>query len=172
MLDPYATLGVPRGASEPQVRQAYRRLAKRYHPDLHRTAERTERMQRVNQAWEILSNPVRRARYDADFAARGSAGVGYRSASRRTAPMSYASTTWNGTWAPRPAGARRYSAAGSRSYAAHADTSGCAVAVLIALICLFVLVALFAGVVPFPLVGLLLFAVVRGIFGLFGEGRR
>jgi len=62
-LDPYATLGVPRGASDRQVQQAYRRLARRYHPDLHPDAEATERMQRVNQAWEILSSSTRRASY-------------------------------------------------------------------------------------------------------------
>ena len=64
-LEPYATLGVPRGASEREVREAYRRLAKRYHPDLDPTHETGDRMRRINQAWEILSSPTLRARYDA-----------------------------------------------------------------------------------------------------------
>jgi curved DNA-binding protein CbpA len=172
MFDPYATFGIPRDASERQVKDAYRRLAKRYHPDLHPHAETTERMQGVNQAWEILSSPVRRARYDADFAARRSEGVGYWSASRRAAPTSSASTTWNGTWTARPRSSRGYSSARSRPYAAQANSSGCAVVMLIAAICLVILVALFAGILPFPLVGLVLFGVVRGIFGLFDEARR
>jgi curved DNA-binding protein CbpA len=160
-LDPYATLGIPRGASEQQVRQAYRRLAKRYHPDLHPTVDATERMQRVNQAWELLSSPVRRASYEADFAARGSAGIRYSSASTR----------WNGTSASRPPRARVYTSARS-PYAAQGGGSGCAAVALIAVICLLVVIAMSTGIIPFPLVGLALFAVIRGSFGLFNGGRR
>jgi curved DNA-binding protein CbpA len=152
-LDPYATLGIPRGASEQQVRQAYRRLAKRYHPDLHPTVDATERMQRVNQAWELLSSPVRRASYEADFAARGSAGIRYSSVSR-------------------PPRARVYSSARSGAYAAQGGGSGCAAVVLITVICLFVVIALSTSIIPFPLVALALFAVIRGSFGLFNGGRR
>lgn len=63
--DPYATLGVPRHASASEVRRAYRRLAKRYHPDVRRDVQATAQMQRINQAWAILSSPTGRARYDA-----------------------------------------------------------------------------------------------------------
>src|SRR5947199_10228481 len=115
-LDPYATLGVPRGAGERQVRQAHRLLAKRYHPDLHPDAETTERMQRVNQAWEILSSPTRRASYDAESVSRGSAGGGHWSASRRSGPMGSASTAWHGTWASPPPAARAYSSGRSRPH--------------------------------------------------------
>ncbi|HJP71196.1 MAG TPA: J domain-containing protein, partial [Candidatus Limnocylindria bacterium] len=55
MVDPYATLGVPRDATPLQVARAHRRLAKRHHPDLHEGAEAAsdaaERMRRINQAW-------------------------------------------------------------------------------------------------------------------------
>jgi curved DNA-binding protein CbpA len=71
-FDPYATLGVPRNASRLQLARARRRLAKRYHPDLHPGAASRERMQRINEAWEILSSPMERARYDART---GSSGV-------------------------------------------------------------------------------------------------
>jgi curved DNA-binding protein CbpA len=64
-FDPYAVLGVPRNASRVQVARARRRLAKRYHPDLHPEVTSMNRMQRINEAWEILSSPIRRARYDA-----------------------------------------------------------------------------------------------------------
>ena len=60
-FDPYAVLGVPRTASSMQVARARRRLAKRYHPDLHPDAASMDRMQRINEAWEILSSPIRRA---------------------------------------------------------------------------------------------------------------
>jgi DnaJ domain len=65
-LDPYHTLGVPHGASTLQVARAHRRLAKQYHPDLHPGEDVSERMRRINEAWGILSSPVRRAAYDLD----------------------------------------------------------------------------------------------------------
>lgn len=169
-LDPYATLGVPRGASERQVQQAYRRLAKRYHPDLHPDAETTERMQRVNQAWEILSSPTGRVSYDAESPPRESAGGGHWSASRGSG-MRSGSTTWNGTWASPRRTARSYTSAGSRRYD-HGDGPGWAGVVLIVAIGLVVFVALFAGIVPFPLTGLLLFALIRGLFGRSDQGGR
>lgn len=65
VADPYAVLGVSRDASPLQVARAHRNLAKRHHPDLHEGAtEAAERMRRINEAWQLLSNPVRRADYD------------------------------------------------------------------------------------------------------------
>ena len=66
--DPYATLGIPRTASREEAARAHRRLAKRYHPDVSHDAAAADRMRRVNEAWRILSDPGRRARYDADRA--------------------------------------------------------------------------------------------------------
>jgi len=170
-LDPYATLDVPRGASARQVQQAYRRLARRYHPDLHPDAEATERMQRVNQAWEILSSPTRRASYDAESASRRSAGGGHWSASRRTGPMSPPPATWRGPWASPPPAAPTYSSAGSRPYD-DGDGPGWRGVVLMVAIGLVAFVALFAGILPFPLAGIALLVLVRGLFGRFDEGGR
>lgn len=64
-LDPYATLGIPAGASRAEAARAHRRLAKRYHPDLNRGPDAAERMRRINEAWRILSDPARRADHDA-----------------------------------------------------------------------------------------------------------
>jgi len=169
-LNPYAALGVPRGASERQMQQAYHRLARRYHPDLHPDAETTERMQRVNEAWEILSSPARRASYDAKSALRGTGG-GHWSASRRSAPMSSASTAWHGTWASPPPAAGAYSSARSWPYD-DGDRPGWAGVVLTVAIGLLALVALFAGILPFPLAGIALLVLVRRIFGRFNEGGR
>jgi len=169
--DPYATLGVPRGASARQVQQAYRRLARRYHPDLHPDAEATERMQRLNQAWDILSSPSRRASYDAESASSGSAGGGHWSASRRSGPMPPASTTWHGRWPSPPPAARTYSSAGSRPYD-DGDGPGWRGVVLMVAIGLVAFVALFAGVLPFPLAGIALLVLVRGLFGRVDEGGR
>lgn len=170
-LDPYLTLGVSRGASERQVQQAYRRLAKRYHPDLHPDTEMTERMQRINQAWEILSSPTRRASYDAESSSRGSAGAGLWYASRRSGPTSSASTTWNGTWASPPPAARAYSSARSRPYD-DADAPSWAGVVLTVAIGLVAFVALLTGILPFPLAGIALLVLVRVIFGHLDEGGR
>jgi curved DNA-binding protein CbpA len=62
MSDPYEVLGIPRDASRQTAREAYRRLAKQFHPDLADDAAANERMRRVNEAWRLLSRPTRRAR--------------------------------------------------------------------------------------------------------------
>ncbi len=62
-LDPYEILQVPQDADDPQIVAAYRALARRYHPDLAGDAG-TATMIVVNQAWEILRDPKRRAAYD------------------------------------------------------------------------------------------------------------
>lgn len=61
-FDPYAILGVSRAAGREEIARAYRRLAKRHHPDL--TATPSPTMVRINEAWHILSSPIRRARWD------------------------------------------------------------------------------------------------------------
>ena len=63
--DYYAVLGVVRTSDTARIRQAYRRLARRMHPDLNpndRTAR--ERYQEIQRAWEVLGDPERRAEYD------------------------------------------------------------------------------------------------------------
>jgi curved DNA-binding protein CbpA len=95
MLDPYATLGVPATASRAEAARAHRRLAKRFHPDVNPGPEASERMRRINEAWRILSNPARRARYDADRVARPAI-------TRPAAWSAYGPRTGSVTWAPWP----------------------------------------------------------------------
>ena len=65
MEDPYQVLGVPKDASEEALRAAYRKLAKRHHPDLNPgKPEAAERFKTINAAYDILSDPVKRGRYD------------------------------------------------------------------------------------------------------------
>jgi hypothetical protein len=63
--DPYAVLGIPRDASHQTALEAYRRLAKQYHPDVAADPAAGERMRRINEAWRVLSSPPRSARHDA-----------------------------------------------------------------------------------------------------------
>jgi curved DNA-binding protein CbpA len=64
-VNPYEVLGVGRDASAAEIRTAYRRLAKRNHPDLNRGgAAATRRFQEIGEAYATLSNPERRAAYD------------------------------------------------------------------------------------------------------------
>ena len=56
--DPYQILGVSRDASEDEIRQAYRRLAKKYHPDLNPgDAQAAQKMNEINEAYDLLKNP-------------------------------------------------------------------------------------------------------------------
>ena len=65
MADPYETLGVRRGDSEEAIRKAYRKLAKRHHPDLNPgDKQAAERFKTINAANDILSDPEKRARFD------------------------------------------------------------------------------------------------------------
>src|SRR5213076_1874852 len=63
--DYYETLGVSKTASEEEIRSAFRKLARKYHPDVakdKKTAE--EKFKEINEAYEVLSDPEKRKKYD------------------------------------------------------------------------------------------------------------
>jgi DnaJ-class molecular chaperone len=63
--DYYETLGVSRNASEKEIKQAYRRLARKHHPDVNPGDKSAEaRFKEINAAYEVLSNPEKRKKYD------------------------------------------------------------------------------------------------------------
>ncbi len=62
--DYYEVLGVARGANEDELKKAYRRLAKQYHPDTNKDTDAEARFIEVNEAYEALSDPQKRSVYD------------------------------------------------------------------------------------------------------------
>ena len=64
-LDYYAVLGVARDASAGDIKKAFRKLARQYHPDVNKSAGAEARFKEINEANEVLSDPEKRKRYDA-----------------------------------------------------------------------------------------------------------
>jgi len=62
--DYYETLGVKRDASEAEIKSAYRKLARKYHPDVNKTKEAEEKFKEINEAYEVLGDKQKRSRYD------------------------------------------------------------------------------------------------------------
>jgi curved DNA-binding protein len=62
--DYYKTLGVERTASDDEIKKAFRRLARKHHPDISKAADASARMQDLNEAYEVLRDKEKRAAYD------------------------------------------------------------------------------------------------------------
>jgi len=63
-LDLYAILEIPKTASSKDITSAYRRLALKYHPDRNKSPFANEMMLKINTAYNILSDPIKREEYD------------------------------------------------------------------------------------------------------------
>ena len=64
-IDYYQTLGITKTASDKDIKNAYRKLARKYHPDLNpNDAEANKKFQQLNEANEVLSDPEKRKKYD------------------------------------------------------------------------------------------------------------
>ena len=96
--DFYQILGVPRDASQQDIQRAYRKLARQYHPDINSAPAAEERFKDVSEAYDVLSDPQARRRYDAF-------GPDFRQVPEDMDPQ---------TWRRAQAGARAGAGAGAR----------------------------------------------------------
>ena len=108
-VDPYKTLQVDPEAEDEVIQAAYRRLARKYHPDVASGAEAAARMAGINAAWELLGDPVKRALYDRDRAAQARAAAAAAAAtsaagaaSAATSPASASTPPGSGGSSPGP----------------------------------------------------------------------
>lgn len=63
-IDYYKVLGIGRGASQGEVTKAYRKLARKCHPDVNKDPGAEEQFKRVNEAYQVLGDPEKRRKYD------------------------------------------------------------------------------------------------------------
>ena len=76
--DYYETLGVPRTASEGDIKKAFRKLAREFHPDVAKNKKQAEeKFKEINEAYEVLSDPAKRKRYD-ELGANWQSGADFR----------------------------------------------------------------------------------------------
>lgn len=62
--DYYEALGIAKGASDDEIKKAYRKMAKKYHPDVNKDKDAEDNFKEINEAYEVLSDPQKKATYD------------------------------------------------------------------------------------------------------------
>lgn len=86
--DYYEILGVKRGSTEAEIKSAYRKLARKFHPDVNKTPEAEQKFKDLNEAYEVLSDKTKRQRYD-------SLGANWQGGSDFTPPPGYENFNFN-----------------------------------------------------------------------------
>jgi curved DNA-binding protein CbpA len=119
--DPYKILQVDPEAEDEVIEAAYKRLARKYHPDVAPGPEAQERMVRINQAWELLRDSTRRAAVDR--ARARTAGSAARAAAAEARARATAQAQARATYQPRPGqqpASRTYGSSAAGAYAGRA----------------------------------------------------
>lgn len=107
--DYYEVLGVPRTASEAEIKAAYRKLALQWHPDRNKSPEAETKFKEINEAYEVLSDKEKRAAYDQFGHAAFEPGAGFggetgpfggKTYTYRQGPFTYTYTTYGGGEGP------------------------------------------------------------------------
>jgi curved DNA-binding protein len=106
--DYYQLLGVPRSADAKEIHRAYRKLARKYHPDVNKDAGAEDSFKRISEAYHVLSDPESRAQYDRfgpefrqyagaerEYASQSRAGSGSGGGGRSRAEQRSAGYTWS-----------------------------------------------------------------------------
>src|SRR5260370_34688213 len=76
--DYYKVLGVPRGASETEIKKSFRKLAREHHPDVAKNKKQAEeKFKEINEAYEVLGDPTKRKKYD-ELGPNWNAGADFR----------------------------------------------------------------------------------------------
>lgn len=70
LIDYYSMLEVHNTATSIEIKEAYKRKSKLYHPDINKSPDANHKMQILNEAYEILKSPIKRAKYDLDWSNR------------------------------------------------------------------------------------------------------
>jgi len=86
--DYYETLGLKRDASDAEIKSAYRKLARKYHPDVNKTKEAEEKFKDINEAYEVLGDKQKRQRYD-------SLGANWQGGAEYTPPPGFENFNFN-----------------------------------------------------------------------------
>jgi len=105
--DYYETLGVPRNASDDEIKRAFRKLARKHHPDVARDKKAAEeKFKEINEAHEVLSNPENRRRYD-------ELGAHWRTGAQFRPPPGGRQQTWRFSGEPGGKGASEFQFGGT-----------------------------------------------------------
>jgi curved DNA-binding protein CbpA len=124
ITDPYKTLQVDPEAEDEVIAAAYRRLARKYHPDVNSGPEVAARMAAINAAWEVIGDPTRRAAFDRERALRAAMERHDAESAGRATPSGAGGATGSGVGGGRTTAGSRPPETVSRDWTSGRSSSG------------------------------------------------